>query len=194
MADRQTKLDRTVGSMSPARLEQTRADVEFEIERQKLATPIPEPEDPPVSARMRQLDLIQDVQLILVDRYRFASRMILVAVVLLGFGLVGVSGLIWKNFDLQERLALMQDTQDKLIERGAALERKTDETKAKIDEAKETIDETKVKVDQAVDAAPKIEIDARGQPKVVLPIAKSASPKASSKPLPTQMPVETKRF
>lgn len=214
--DRQTKLDQTMSSVTPERLEATRQEVE--VERQKLSSPKPPPlppeEDPPLSdgaQRMKKLDLIQDVQLILVDKYRLGTKLMWGALGLMTLSLFGLTGLILKNFELHNRIAELQAEQTKLIERGAQIERKTDETKKSVDETKLQLDETQKKVDEAVEASPKIEIDAQGKAKVVLPVKKSddkqqpkpkptakpgssSAPAPSAAPIPVQIPVETKKF
>ena len=225
--DRQTKLDLTISSVTPARLEQTRQEVESE--RQKLSPKPPPLEEtvpsgasmPPVDPeRLHQLDLIQDVQLILIEKYRLGTKLMLGAVALMILSLVSNVTLLAKNFELHNRVSAVQDEQQKLVERGAQIEKKTDETNAKVDETKAKVDETNQKVDQAVEAAPKIEIDALGKAKVVLPVrtsepfakkhkappsptpstSASAPPVKSSPtatqhfPVPSQLPIETKAF
>jgi len=189
--DRQTKLDTTMSSVTPARLEATRQEVE--IERQKLSSPKPEvpteevvpgEESPPPSSgtteRMQKLDLIQDMQLILVDKYRRGTTIMMGAVAMMALSLLGLTGLIAKNYELHDSLQAMQEAQQKLIERGAQIEKKTDETKQK--------------VTQAVDEAPKIEIGEDGQARVVLPFRKhrhhpTPSPEPSdSEPAPSTPP------
>lgn len=228
--DRQTKLDQTMGSVSPERLEQTRQEVEEA--RQKLSSPKPpapaaapvegaegEPTESEGAHRMRKLDLIQDVQLILVDKYQKGTKLMMGAVVLMVLSLLGLVGLFFKNSELHTRLEALQSEQQKLIESQGHIERKAEETKEVIDETKKTVDETQKKVDEAVEAAPKIEIDESGKAKVVLPVKQaddkprkkpkpapsgSSAPDASlpdapppptaSAPLPNQLPVETKKF
>lgn len=211
--DRQTKLEQTMGSVSPARLQATRQEVE--VERKKTPGVLPPMDPEPASEtteRMKQLDLIQDVQLILIDKYRFGTKVMLGAVAMMALCLAGLTGLVLKNYELYDHILALQSEQQKLIERGEQLEKKTDEAKEKLEETKQTIDETKEKVDQAVEEAPKIEIDEAGKARVVLPVrghkkkAAKMPPKTSNSaapqpthapataPLPAQIPLETKSF
>lgn len=209
--DRQTKLDSTISSVAPARLQATRQAVE--AERKKTPMNLPSMDQEPASEtteRLKQLDLIQDVQLILIDKYQRGTKLMMGAVVLMLVSLAGLGRLIWKNNELFSQIEALQAEQQKLIDRGAQIEKKTDETKQTIDETKQTIDATKEKVDQAVEEAPKIEIDEAGKAKVVVPVRKfrpkakkgmgppapptSASPTPSAATLPMQIPLETKGF
>lgn len=223
--DRQNKLDLTISSVTPARLEQTRQEVGVEVQKltnsgKPPAEPVPpsEEEPSPVSEaveRLKKLDLIQDVQLILVDKYRTGTKIMWIAVALMVVSLAGMGRLLYKNNDLYNHIEALQTEQTKLIERGAQIERKTDETSAKVDETKAKVDETNAKVDQAVESAPKIEIDDAGKAKVVLPVKTSepvsfkrpphppSSASASVKeppivrqtlPVPSQLPVEQRKF
>ena len=95
------------------------------------------------------------------------------------------------------KIVSLQEEQTRLVTNQSHIENQADATKQKIDETKKQIDATKKKVDEAVEAAPKIEIDASGNAKVVVPI-KTADPGTppeavhSSKPLPTADPSAVK--
>jgi methyl-accepting chemotaxis protein len=145
---------------------------------------------------MKKLNLIQDVQLILVDKYRTATRLMMSVVVLMILSLSALAGLIVKSYDLTGRIMTLQAEQQKLVERGAQIEKKTDQTNEKVDQTNEKVDQTNEKVDQVVETAPQVEIDASGKAKVVLPF-KHRTPKAApthsaSAPLPPQLPVEAR--
>lgn len=214
MADdpRKAKLDFTISSVTPARLEATRQEVE--VERQKITSPKP---PPPETEDMRsaKLDLIQDVQLILVDKYRKGTTIMTVALGAMVLSLAGFVHLYFRISKIQaqqaqliQQQAQLVQQQEQLLEHGDKIERTADETNQKIDTANQKLDETKQKVTQAVDDAPKIEIDDSGKAKVVLPVKTStpvskpkhpptppsASATPSSAPLPPQVPVETQRL
>lgn len=229
--DRQQKLGKEVSSVPPEKLQVARIEVELERQRLSPRPPPPKeeivPADPEeeMDARMKQLDLIQDMQLILVDKYRNGMRLMFAIGGLMVVCSAGLVGLIVKNYDVTGRILALQSEQQKLLERGAQIEKKTDETKAKVDETNAKVDETNAKVDQAVESAPKIEVDDAGKARVVLsvktsqPFAKkhappvpsasvsatavvSAPPPSATAPLkplpsipvPSQLPVEQRKF
>jgi uncharacterized protein HemX len=208
--DRQTKLDTTIGSASPEAMERTRQEVDAarmrldEHDQSVFIEPsdlISEPPSPPPlpgeKERLDKLALIQDMQLILVDKYRKGAKLLWVALVLLAIGIVGVGVLIWKNNDLQAHIRAFQeeqrqfkDSQTKIAESQTKIEQKTEATK-------DAIEETQKKVDAAVEATPKIEVDAQGRPtKIVVPTATtslSSKPPRSNFPAIPAIPIEPRK-
>ena len=196
--DRQARIEQTMSSVTPARLAQARQEVE--AVRQKGPAPEPPPvpsddsdamvvvssdEEAPCASyeeeRLKKLDLIQDVQLILIDKYRLGTRLLWVAIALLTLCSGALGALVHTNVKLYNRIASLSAEQQKLIESKGQIEKRTNETKEKLDETKE-------KVDQAVEAAPKIEIDSSGKAKVVLPVRQGDDPKKVLKMTPPEPP------
>lgn len=187
--DRQTKLDTTIGSVSPEAMERTRQEVDAartkldEHDQSVFIEPsdlISEPPGPPPlpgeKERIDKLQIIQDVQLILVDKYQKGAKLLWAALVLLAIGIAGVGVLIWKNNDLQSHIQAFQeeqrqfkDSQTKIAEAQTKLELKTEATK-------DAVEETQKKVDAAVEATPKIEVDAQGKAKLVVPATSASAP------------------
>lgn len=206
------RLDETIGSVTPAKLEATRQHVQSEIEAQALRsadiptlssatespslrqvewppltpTPVlaslpPEPED----ERIRKLDIITDVQLVLVEKYRRAATLMWVAITLLVLSLASLTVGVFVGLAMQRQLASIASEQQGVIDEQKAAKKAAEETKAEVLSAKQTVNETAKKVDEAVEASPKIEIDNTGKAKVVVPIKKSDDPKPpSSRPMP----------
>lgn len=201
--DRQTKLDTTISSVSPEAMERTRQEVD--AVRQKLdehdqsifiepSDLISEPPGPPPlpgeKERIDKLQLIQDVQLILVDKYKRGSQLMLGAFVLLLIGTIGIGGIYLKNLELYDQMALLQEEQRKSNESQHKIAESASQIEKKAEETKDAVEATQKKVDKAVEAAPKIEVDAQGRTKLVVPTA-SATPKKT--PLPTHIQVEPKK-
>ncbi len=200
--DRQTKLDTTMSSVSPESMERTRQEVaaaRMRLDAQDQAIFI-EPSDlvserpgpPPLpgeKARLDKLQVIQDVQLILVDKYKRASKLMLGAFALIFIGTVGIGGIYLKNAALYDQMVALHEEQRKFNESQHKIVASQETLEKKTDEAKDLAEETKKKVDAAVESQPKIEVDAQGRPKHVVPIS-SASPKKTSV---TAIPVEPKR-
>lgn len=203
------RLDQTIGSITPEKLEETRRHVAAESGRKhevvSVVTVVEEEDD-----RIKKLDIITDVQLILVEKYRRAATLMWVAIGLLalcGLGL-GVGALI--GLDVQERLIALAKEQQEMLEEQQQAKKAAEEAKKQAAETKREISETKKKVDEAVEASPKIEIDEQGKAKVVVPIKKAepepkpepkttkappkpqtqASPKTDEAPLPQNVPIE----
>ncbi len=192
------RLDETIGSVTPAKLEATRQHVQSEIEAQTKGeiptlssvmwppltpTPVlaaPEPED----ERIRKLDIITDVQLVLVEKYRRAATLMWVAIALLVLSLASLTVGVFVGLAMQRQLASIASEQQGVIDEQKAAKKAAEETKAEVLSAKQTVNETAKKVDEAVEASPKIEIDNTGKAKVVVPIKKSDDPK----PRPTSKP------
>lgn len=189
------RLDQTIGSITPEKLEETRRHVAAESGRKHevvsvevAVAGVAEEED----ARIKKLDIITDVQLILVEKYRRAATLMWVAIGLLalcGLGL-GVGALI--GLDVQERLIALAKEQQQMLEEQQEAKKAAEEAKKQAAETKREISETKKKVDEAVEASPKIEIDDQGKAKVVVPVKKAEpepkpeqkTPKAPPKPMP----------
>lgn len=201
--DRQTKLDTTISSVSPEAMERTRQEVD--AVRQKLdehdqsifiepSDLISEPPGPPPlpgeKERLDKLQVIQDVQLILVDKYKRGSQLMLGAFVLLLIGTIGIGGIYLKNLELYDQMALLQEEQRKSNESQHKIAESASQIEKKAEETKDAVEATQKKVDKAVEAAPKIEVDAQGRTKLVVPTA-SATPKKT--PLPTHIQVEPKK-
>lgn len=208
--DRQTKLDSTISSVTPDRLEATRAEVD--VARMKLdehdsksiiieAGDLISDRPPPLvdaaaeaEARLEKLNLIQDVQLILVDKYRRGSHLMFGALFLLVAGFGGIISLYIKNRDLYDRMGEMQDDQRTVVNNLRIIADSQSKIEKSTDKTQEALVETQEKLQAAVEASPKIEVDANGKTKLLVPV-KSASPKAPKPkpaPVPTQISVEPK--
>lgn len=200
--DRQTKLDTTISSVSPEAMERTRQEVN--AARMKLdehdsaifiepADLISEPPTPPPlpgeKERLDKLQVIQDVQLILVDKYHRGSKLMIGAFILLLVGTVGIGGIYLKNAALYDQMVALQEEQRKFNESQHKIVASQESLEKKTNEAKDLAEATKKKVDAVVEAQPKIEVDAQGRPKLVVPVS-SASPKKT--PV-TAIPVEPKK-
>lgn len=200
--DRQTKLDTTISSVTPEALERTRQEVDAArmkldahdqaifIEPSDVISDRPSP--PPLPGekeRLNKLQVIQDVQLILVDKYKQGWKLMIGAFILLLVGTIGIGGIYLKNVALYEQMVALQDEQRKFNESQHKIAASQETLEKKTDEAKDLAEETKKKVDAAVESQPKIEVDAQGRPKLVVPVS-SASPKKT--PV-TAIPVEPKK-
>jgi len=170
MSDKKTvQLDKTIGSVSPEKMEETRRHVEQVMSRTgeqealpdlpTLAAAQPSEED----ERLLKLDIITDVQLVLVEKYRRAAALMWVAIIILFIGAcVGVVAILFVA-DVGDRVSAVAAQQDKVL--------KAQEEAVKQGNAtQEAVAETKKKVDEAVEASPKIEIDEQGKAKVVVPV------------------------
>lgn len=201
--DRQTKLDTTISSVSPEAMERTRQEVD--AARMKLdehdsaifiepADLISEPPTPPPlpgeKDRLDKLQVIQDVQLILVDKYKQGWKLMIGAFILLLVGTVGIGGIYLKNAALYDQMVALQDEQRRFNESQHKIVASQETLEKKTDAAKDLAEETKKKVDAAVESQPKIEVDAQGRPKLVVPVS-SAAPKRT--PVTTIPVVEPKK-
>ena len=212
--DRQTKLDSPISSVTPERLETTRQEVDavrmkldehdksIHIEAGDLISdrppPLPSPGDLEAEARLDKLNLIQDVQLILVDKYRQGTRIMWVAILLLVAGSGGIISLYVKLTDAITEVTLLKDDLRQVVNNVARIADSQSKIEKSTDKTQVALEETNTKLDAAVEASPKIEVDAKGNTKLVVPV-KTANPKASKpqpqpKPVPTQISVEPKKL
>lgn len=193
MSDKDPKsiqLDKTIGSVSAEKLDETRKHVAAEMEaaRKKLdddeetptaaESPAPSPED----ERLRKLDIITDVQLVLVEKYRKAAQLMWVAIVCLILCLLGLIGGALIGIDIQNKIAHMLVEQKMVLSEQKAAKQAAEAAKEKANETAKKVDETSKKVDEAVEASPKIEIDAQGKAKVVVPVRKKEEPSPKAPP------------
>lgn len=201
--DRQTKLDTTISSVSPEAMERTRQEVDavrqkldahdqsIFIEPSDLISEPPGPPPPPgEKERLDKLQVIQDVQLILVDKYKRGTQLMLGAFVLLLIGTIGIGGIYLKNLELYDQMALLQEEQRKSNESLPKIAESQTQIEKKAEETKDAVEETQKKVDKAVENAPKIEVDAQGRTKLVVPTATATTKKT---PLPTHIQLEPKK-
>ena len=181
------KASEVVKSITPAQLAKTRAEVHAEVD--KAREPEPEPESEEVSVevetveseppevdceaeRLAKLDLISDVQLILVDRYRSGLRL-LTACMFLSIAVLGAQVLqFFRTMSLHGSVIVLQDEQRKLLTEQEKAATAAEANKKEVAEVRLAVQQTQDKVEEAVEASPKIEIDEKGKAKVVVPVKK----------------------
>lgn len=133
-----------------------------------------------ISESSDKLDIITDVQLILVEKYRRAAQLLWVAIgllVLCGLGMMVGAAI---GIDVQDKLVKLSNEQAIVLAEQRAAKVAAEEAKLKAAETKQEVTATKRRLDDAVEASPKIEIDARGKAHVVVPIATAGSKKKPS--------------
>lgn len=193
---RETKLDETISSIDADRLESTRqtiseeiAEAQAEVDAKSMKAKEPVKSIGKTQAvkvlaemtekndeRTEKLDLITDIQLILVDRFQKLSKLMLVATVLMGLGLVAMAAGLAFGLSISNQVT-------NLLERQEALVKSIDEAKASVEEAKASVDQTQAKVDQVADKVPEVEVDPEtGETSVLLPQKQKQAP---PEPAPT---------
>lgn len=213
MSDKDPKsiqLDKTIGSVSAEKLDETRKHVAAEMQaaRKKLddAEEAPEAEEEsPEDIRLRKLDIITDVQLVLVEKYRKAAQLMWVAIACLVLCIVGLALGALIGIDVQSKIGHLLSEQQGIVAEQKAAKQAAEEAKQEAAETKKQVVETSKKVDEAVEASPKIEIDAQGKATVVVPVKtakkdekdlppKSPAPKGTGSPPPPAPPPPKAEF
>lgn len=169
---RELRLDETIGSMVPTKLENTRKTVNEQIQEAKDtdaeadATPEPTTDD-----RLAKLDLITDIQLILVDRFQRLFKVMVGTAAVMLLCLIALVVVIIAGFNMSHQVARLVTTQRSMLNEQKALVQTSKDTKEAVKDTAEKVLATKEKVDEVVDSSPKLEIDPdTGKTKVVVPV------------------------
>lgn len=118
-----------------------------------------------VNQRIDKLDLISDVQLVLVDKLLGATKLLWVSVILFGISAIGLVFGVLLGLEVLDR-------QKEIVVEQRAARVAAQEAKKEATATKEQIEATALKVDEAVRSTPKLEIDAEGTAKVIVPVKK----------------------
>ncbi len=173
MDEKEEALDTTIASMAPGKLEALKDVVfrDFEVSGSKHVEA--------ATKFQAGLDKVVDVLLILVLKFGRASTMLLV------LGLLNVACVITiivttvQIAVLRSEVGDLMDRQEEFAKSQKRIEKTTTETKQDVATTSQKVSETQAKVETAVEAAPKVELDARtGKAKLVVPVP----PKPSKKP------------
>ena len=173
--------DDLVKSITPEQLDKTRSEVHEEVKSKK---------DPETSEKKEakfkkvdKLDLAMDIQLIMIGKFKYVLALIWVT---LGLSIFATATQLlgqFRQLDIQGKMIVVTETQNKMLEeQRSANDKAKEDAKEKtlaIAEVKEEVKKTKEQVQEAVEAAPKLEVDPQsGRTKVVVPVKK---PKSNNK-------------
>lgn len=168
------KASDVVKSITPAQLEKTRSEVNAEVENKREDCADSEEVDIEGSCageRLVKLDLIQDMQLILIDRYRGASKLLTACMVVMLLVLAAQILQFFRTMSLHGSVIVVQDEQRALLTEQRKTNRTAEESKREVAEVKKEVKSTKEKVEEAVESSPKLEVDPEsGKTKVVVPV------------------------
>lgn len=137
-------LDRALSDCTPQKLEEARLHIETEMVKRNGSS------NPPGD----RLDIVTDMLVILVEKYRRLGKLLWAAVALL---LIGTTSLGWMTttmLAMQKRMEQLQADQETLLSQQRETRKTLSETKDKVDKTSQTVVETKEVVEKAVEAAP----------------------------------------
>lgn len=192
---RDLKLDQTIGSIEPEKLENTRKTINEEIAEARAVVDAKsmgkaQVVDALVSMteqndkRMEKLDLITDIQLILVDRFQKLFKLMVGVAILMGLCLVAMVAGLGFGLSISKQVTALVATGKDMLEQ-------TKQTKESVEKTQEKVDKTQEKVKEVADKVPEIEVDPEtGEKTVLLPAKKKPDPEpsASSKAPPPPGP------
>lgn len=121
-------------------LEEARLHIETEMVKRNGGS------DPPGD----RLDNVTDMIIILVEKYRRMTRLLLAAVAMLLVGTTGMGVILAMNLGMQKNMERMQIDQDTLIAQQRETRKAISETKDKLDKTTLQVTETKEAVEKAV--------------------------------------------
>ena len=195
------RLDETIGSIEPSRLEDTRAQVVAEARATIEASEVKveaadEPKKPGSTTlsmlhsqneemakendeRANKLDLITDIQLILVDRFQTLYKTMVAALVVMGLCLVAMIGGLIFGLTIRDQVDGIVAAQGNMLERQEALVEKAEATKKSVEATQKSVEKTEEKVKEVAEKVPEIQVDPdTGKTTVLLP----AKPTTKRKP------------
>lgn len=196
---RDLRLDETIGSVDATRLASTRKTIHDEIQhaQDRVAVASKEgttlmssksvkvedeakvedettspPESSAEDARLVKLDLITDIQLILVGRFQRLFTVLVITAIVMFLCLAALVVGVIAGFDMRSQVAKLVADQKSMLAKQEALVKSAEDTKKSVAETAVKVAQTKKKVDEAVEAAPKVEIDpdTGTVTKVIIPI------------------------
>lgn len=177
-----------VKSITPEQLAKTRAEVHAEVGKARDEIPEPEEGEEPEAApeesaseRLTKIDLISDVQLILIDKYRKGLQLLMVCLFLSIAVLAAQVLQFFRTMSLHGSVIVLQEEQRKLLTEQERAARAAEDSKKGVEEVRIAVKRTEDKVEEAVEASPKIEIDEKGKAKVVVPVKKTKDEKGDAK-------------
>ncbi len=166
-----------VKSATPSQLAKTLTDVQVKIDDDYK----PEEDDelsvgsltPHQDERLAKLDIIQDVQLILIDKYRNGAKLMVAAITIMSFILAAQTLQFSRSLSLHGKVIVIAEKQSAMMREQKQLVTDSAESKDVVDKVRIAVARTEEKVEEAVESAPKLEIDPdSGKTKVVIPVKK----------------------
>lgn len=169
--NREDKANEVVKSITPAQLARTRSDIHAEIESGKDEGESPSSQEPCEDSRLAKLDLISDVQLILIDKYRSGAKLMVAAITVMVFILAAQILQFSRTLSLHGRVIVLAEKQETMMKEQQKLIEDSAESKKGVEQVRVAVARTEEKVDEAVEASPKLEYDPdSGKTKVVVPV------------------------
>lgn len=187
---REFRLDQTISSADPTRLDATRKVVHEEIQEAREAvaeaerksnppgvvveeaTPEPQSID---DQRLEKMDLITDVQLILVGRFQRLFKAVIAAITLLCLCLAAMVVGVVTGLQMQGQVGQVVADQKAMMEEQAKANEEQAKIAKQVKDTSEKVKETKDKVEEVADKVPEIEVDPKTGKKTVLLPTKAES-------------------
>ncbi len=175
MDEKEEVLDTAIASIAPGKLEAMRdvvfRDLEVSGSRHVEAA----------TKFQAGLDKVTDVLLILVLKFGRASTMLLALGILNVICIAIIVVATVYIAALRSEVGDLMDRQEEFAKSQKRIEKTTTETKQDVATTSQKVAETQAKVETAVEAAPKVELDARtGKAKLVVPVPPKPSKKAAA--------------
>jgi hypothetical protein len=180
-----------IKSITPEQLEKTRAEVHAEVENSKIVEAVDaegededdeddedETEESVEGERLAKIDMISDIQLILIDKYRSGLKLLMVCM-LLSLAVFAAQVLqFFRTMSLHGSVIVLQEDQRKVLAQQEDMAKSAAENKKDVEQVRIAVKRTEDKVEEAVESSPKIEIDDKGKvTKVIVPVKKAGSKK-----------------
>lgn len=178
------KASEIVKSITAEQLEKTRSEVQAEVDgaRDEEADTTDDGLDleSKDDARVAKLDLIQDMQIILIDKYRNAAKLLVAALVVMVLILAAQILQFSRSLSLSGKVIVIAEQQSAMVK--AQQEAAKDAAKG-VEKIRVAVVRTEEKVEEAVEAAPKLEVDPDSGKvtKVIVPVKRPKMSAGSKK-------------
>jgi cell division protein FtsL len=127
-------------------LETARLHVESEIVKREGTGSVFPPGD--------RLDVVTDMIILLADKYRRMTRLLMVAIGILIVGAVGMAFMLYMNRSLHQQMERVQMDQETMLMQQRETRKDVSEAKSKLDRTTQEVTETKEAVEKAVAPPP----------------------------------------
>jgi hypothetical protein len=181
-----SKADDLIKSIAPAQLAKARTKVREELGYEEDTKEIRRKTD--------KLDLAIDIQLMMTGKFRHALALIWItmgiAIVALAVQVLGQS----RQLSMQGQITAITESQKEMIEEQKKANIEAKKSTIAVDAVTVEVKKTKEQMQEAVEAAPKLEVDPEsGRTKVVIPIKRPKDGKSDKKNLkdPVTLPTPT---